>query len=205
MADTELADVIADRARAAGLSIGAAVVRGCAEYLTLLSRWNQRLNLTSLPLSRPVPSLSVDKLVIEPLVAAHLFRQEDLVWVDLGSGGGSPAIPLRLTHASGSLDMIESRSRKCAFLREATRTLGLRDTHVHESRYETLTRQHDVDVITVRAVRVDEAMMTLLIRLLKPRGRVMAFGGGQGESAGFTLCAVRDLPDGSTLQILERR
>jgi 16S rRNA (guanine527-N7)-methyltransferase len=203
--DSELVAAIADRAHAAGLSVGAAVVRGCAEYLSLLARWNQRMNLTALPLNRPFPAGSIDKLLIEPLVAAALFRHDDRVWIDLGSGGGSPAIPLRLAHAAGSLEMVESRSRKCAFLREAARTLELRDTHIRESRYETLARQHDVDLITVRAVRVDDALLNLLTRLLRPRGRVMAFGGWQGTSTGFSQRAEYALPDGSTLQILERR
>ena len=44
---------------------------------------------------------------------------------DLGSGGGSPAIPLALALRAPRLLMVESRSRKAAFLREAARMLEL--------------------------------------------------------------------------------
>src|SRR3954454_1108585 len=77
------------------------IVQGCVAYFSLLSRWNQRMNLTALPLADPVSDASLDKLLIEPLVAADLVPKNCSSWIDLGSGGGSPAIPLRLTHRHG--------------------------------------------------------------------------------------------------------
>ena len=45
--------------------------------------------------------------------------------MDVGSGGGSPAIPLKLAVPRLSLTMVEAKARKSAFLREAIRHLGL--------------------------------------------------------------------------------
>ena len=49
----------------------------------------------------------------------------DALWFDIGSGGGSPAIPLKLARPTLPLPMVESKTRKAVFLREAVRALGL--------------------------------------------------------------------------------
>ena len=45
--------------------------------------------------------------------------------VDVGSGGGSPAIPMALALPTIQLLMVESKTRKSVFLREAIRALDL--------------------------------------------------------------------------------
>ena len=68
-------------------------------YYRLLARWNRTINLTALSLD-PLADEALDRLFIEPLAAAPYIREAlDVtplsVWFDLGSGGGSPAIPLK--------------------------------------------------------------------------------------------------------------
>ena len=41
--------------------------------------------------------------------------------VDVGSGGGSPGIPLAAAHPDLLFDLVEATAKKCAFLREAAR------------------------------------------------------------------------------------
>jgi 16S rRNA (guanine527-N7)-methyltransferase len=60
--------------------------------------------------------------------------------MDIGSGGGSPAIPLKLSAPAASLTMVEVKARKSAFLREAIRTLRLERSSVETARYELLAR-----------------------------------------------------------------
>ncbi len=199
------ADAIRSRVEAAGLPVDAVVITGCAEYLRLLGRWNRRLNLTALRLDEPVPEATVDKLIVEPLLAASLLTANDQKWLDLGSGGGSPAIPLRLLHTSGTLRMVESRGRKCAFLREAVRVLNLAATDVFDGRVEELAAGEDADLITIRALRVDAALLQTLGALLRRGGRVFAFGGWPAAAAGFEEVDRRPLPDGSALQVAVRR
>lgn len=204
MSDSTLVDSLAERLAAAHLSIAPAVVEGCASYLSLLARWNRRINLTALPLGDPVPAATLDKLIVEPLVAAELFPTSEPVWFDLGSGGGSPAIPLRIARPSGSLTMVESRDRKCAFLREAVRTLGLSQTTVLSTRFEELRPQGRVDVFTLRAVRVDLALADLLGNIGTAGCRVFCFGSTILQDDRFSLEAERVLPDGSTLAVFRR-
>ena len=107
-----LAEVLAERAGLSGLSVPPALAERLIAYYSLLSHWNRKINLTSLS----DPKEAVDRLLLEP-VAAAASLPSGLELVDLGSGGGSPAVPLALALAVPQLVMVEyedGRRRSCA-------------------------------------------------------------------------------------------
>jgi 16S rRNA (guanine527-N7)-methyltransferase len=107
----------------------------------------------------------------------------------LGSGGGSPAIPLKIARPGLAFVLVESRGKKCAFLREAVRSLGLSDVQVEHCRFGDLpARRPDLaggaDLVTIRGVTPD---WSLVDWLLKPASRVFWFcGTTEGLPVGFT-------------------
>src|SRR5687768_4798862 len=109
---------LSERAAAAGLTLGGSLRAALLTYYDLLLKWNARINLTALT----EPDEAIDRLLLEPVAAAR-YLPGGARLVDLGSGGGSPAIPLALTLHSPRLVMVESRARKAAFLREAARAV----------------------------------------------------------------------------------
>jgi 16S rRNA (guanine527-N7)-methyltransferase len=150
-------------------------------YVALLARWNRRLNLTSLNIDPP-DTAALDRLIKEPVRAASLIRPDDTFAVDLGAGGGSPALPLKITCPWLRFVLVESKSRKCAFLREAIRTLQLKDVEVENRRYEELSDARPelvgrADVVTFRAIKADEALWQLAEWLLCRSGQIIWFGG----------------------------
>ena len=110
MNSSEFQQRLADRAYAAGIAIPADLTDRLEVYFRLLSTWNQKINLTALPLS-DAPPATLDRLLIEPLVAARHVPPGARAVMDVGSGGGSPAIPFALA-AGLELTMVESKSRK---------------------------------------------------------------------------------------------
>jgi 16S rRNA (guanine527-N7)-methyltransferase len=166
------------RATAAGIAIDASVASALEVYYGLLSHWNKRINLTALPLEMPTEP-AIDRLLIEPLVAAQELISMTETWVDLGSGGGSPAIPMKIARPQSSLTMVESKSRKAAFLREAVRELHLDAAAVVEARFDELDSRSELaetaDLVTVRGVRPDEVVFRTASLLLKPNGRLALF------------------------------
>ena len=176
-----LADRIARRADRARLAVDLALVEALAAYVDLLLRWNRRINLTALTRD----DHGIDRLVIEPLVAAQRLPRPDAVLTDIGSGGGSPAIPMKLAAPTVRLRMVESRTRKAAFLREAVRRLRLEETAVEACRYEELAVREELagesDVVSVRAVRTGARMLRQLEPLVKTDGVVFLFGSGLGN------------------------
>jgi 16S rRNA G527 N7-methylase RsmG len=77
--------------------------------------------------------------------------------------------------------MVEAKGRKAAFLREAVRQLGLARAKVEHARYEELLvhpgAREGYDVVTIRAVRVDDTIIASLQRLLTVNGWIMLFHG----------------------------
>ena len=173
------------------------------KYWRMLERWNSRMNLTSLPL-KDYPAQTVDRLIVEPLMAAGLLPAEPFDWYDLGSGGGSPALPLKVVTPAARLTMVESRSRKAAFLREVVRSMGLAATsRVRNDRFEAVAVEDvaTADCVTVRAVRADEALSEATLRLIRPGGRLILFDSIQSapELPGFYLINKVVLQDSPTV------
>lgn len=174
------------RTDAFGLGLTPSQLAGLERYYELLSRWSRKINLTALPL-RGNPDRTLDRLFIEPLMAAASVEDVPHCWFDLGSGSGSPAIPLKIVRPHVRLTMVESRTRKAAFLREVIRALELKDADVRIARIEALPEEGGLrgklDLITVRAVRIDEVLLACSAALLRPSGRLFLFGSADGLPA----------------------
>lgn len=166
------------RASKAGLILPVPVAEQLQQYFELLQKWNQKLALTSLPI-QDAQDEALDRILIEPLVAAKALPAPDAHLVDVGSGGGSPAIPLKICADRVSLRMVESKTRKAAFLREVVRALKLTSTSVDSVRVAELLAQRTLheaaDAITLRGVRPDKKLLSQLDFLLKPGGLLLFF------------------------------
>jgi 16S rRNA (guanine527-N7)-methyltransferase len=171
----EFRERLSRRARKARVGLPEEVVAPFEAYFRLLAKWNVKINLTALPLQSPTDA-TFDRLFIEPLAAAPLVRDGARDWFDLGSGGGSPAIPLKVICPSLSLTLVESKTRKAAFLREVVRALQLPATDVANVRFEDLQPASGADVITVRAIRPDRKLIDVAARLLRIGGQLLLFG-----------------------------
>src|SRR5262245_7983539 len=179
MRDEETPKRLSTRARSIGLEIPVDVSAALVDYYKLLSRWNRKINLTSLS----DPDAAVDRLLLEPLLAARYLPRNAAV-IDLGSGGGSPAIPLAMGTGARLLVMVESRGRKAAFLREASRQLNF-PAVVETSRFEDVASRdayrHAMDVVSIRAVRVDEPTLSVAATFARPGGRVALFASSEPD------------------------
>ena len=166
------------RSDRASLTLVPKVVDALEAYYNLLTHWNKRINLTSLPLE-PVTERSLERLIVEPLIAAAYVEDRPFKWFDLGSGGGSPAIPLKIARPRTRLTLVESRSRKASFLRDVVRELQLTDVDVIADRFESLVtdpKQPTAELVTARAVRFDGGMLSTATNLLVPGGQLLFFG-----------------------------
>ena len=170
-----------ERAARASVTVSRELKASLLSYYELLVRWNRKINLTALS----DPASAIDRLLLEPVsAAAHLPAVVPMA--DLGSGGGSPAIPLALALHSPHLLMVESRSRKAAFLREAAREVGI-DARVEAVRFEELTALHDASagLVSIRAVRPDRAVLGVARRLARPSGIIALFASNDEVSTSF--------------------
>ena len=184
MTSRDFQERLARRTRRAGVSASAALVTKLEAYYRLLATWNRKINLSGINLSDPTPD-ALDRLLIEPLVAARHAPAGLKTIVDIGSGGGSPAIPFALAVQGVRLVMVESKTRKSVFLREAVRLLEM-DADVLTSRFEALLAKPDLheahDLLTIRAVRAESRVLMSLQAFVRPGGHIFLFRSSSGDA-----------------------
>ena len=182
MGSRDLRSRLLRRAGKADISLAQSLANRLAAYLELLLRWNAKINLTAFG----DPDDAIDRLVLEPLAAVRHVQPPNGRLIDLGSGGGSPAIPLALALPHLDLTMVEVKARKAAFLREAIRTLDLPTARVETARFEELLDRHGqratYTTASIRAVRLESATLRLIADFLGPDGVVLLFRGPSGPA-----------------------
>jgi 16S rRNA (guanine527-N7)-methyltransferase len=150
-------------------------------HLSLLIRWNQRMNLTALR----APEAMVERHFGESLFAArHLLTRDSAQGViDVGSGAGFPGLPIKYWAPNLQLTLIESHGKKATFLREVGRALSLTGFSVLNARAESITG-HSADLVTMRAIEHFEQALVAAAGLVAPGGRLaLLIGEGQRERA----------------------
>lgn len=127
------------------------VARDLESFCGLLAKWQRVQNLVS----RETLSEVWTRHIADSLQVLRLLHPTDQVILDLGSGGGLPAIPLAIVskHTDRRLLLVEPNGRKVSFLRTVARELGLRVT-VHDKRSDEIDSRETppVNVITSRAL-----------------------------------------------------
>jgi len=123
-------------------------------YLSLLEKWNPRVNLTA-----NIGWNSIEPLFREGIWAAAMYPADCRIHLDIGSGAGFPAIILRVFNTEMELDMVESRGKKGSFLETAAWELGLTGTRVHVKRLEDLLaackpKKKAWDCVSWKAIRL---------------------------------------------------
>lgn len=153
--------------QSADLSIEESIQEKLVQYCELVSYWNRRVNLTGLDGVN-----LVRRLVVEPIWIAQQFGIEGRL-VDIGSGNGSPAIPICLTRPVTSAELVEVRTRRVAFLRQVVVELRMPCVRVIKGRFEAMASSIEpTDWITMQAV-APESLAKALRALLSPTTTVV--------------------------------
>ena len=138
-------------------------------YVERLLEWNERVNLTG---ARGVPELIGEHLPDSYALAKMCPPEASLV--DVGSGGGLPAIPFAILRPDCRITLVEPRAKRTAFLNTAVRSCGLRQVEVLRSRVEDLPESEHT-VAASRATFNPSTWLQLAPRLLGPEGLVFVF------------------------------
>ena len=134
-----------------------------ARYAALLERWQRVQNLVSRETLRELWTRHIsDSLQLLPLL-----NPGEREFLDLGSGGGLPALPLAIARrgdASSRFVLVEPNGRKASFLRTVARELGLNVVVLDRRAEQIDSRETMPQVITSRAL----APMPVLCGLAAP-------------------------------------
>jgi 16S rRNA (guanine527-N7)-methyltransferase len=176
-----LEGLVADSPAIAAL-LPAGYLDAVERYVDLLLSANQRLNLTRVVAPEAVARLHLlDSLAALPVLDSWA---PDRI-IDLGSGGGVPAIPLAIARPEIGWTLVDSVARKVAVLKEMIAALGLRNATAIAERVETLGRNNGhrdtYGVVTARACAALPVLAELALPLLRVGGHLLAWKGPLGE------------------------
>ncbi len=146
-----------------GVQRGSDPARLLVEYLRILRRWNARVNLTA---SSEWEALA--PLFQEAVWAAGVYPPSRQSHLDIGSGAGFPALPLKILRPEMDLEMVESRTKRAVFLESVVHNLGLSAIQVHNERLENFLARIDSrqqwSIISWKALRMKRMQFSLLRR-----------------------------------------
>ncbi len=179
------------------------------DYLSLLLRWNTRINL----IAKAEAEAAWARHVLDSAQLAPLLPDEPGPLVDLGSGAGFPGMVLALLSGRDT-HLVESDRRKCAFLQEAARLLGLTGVTIHPSRIDA-ARLPLAAIVSARALAPLPALLGHAHRILAPGG-IALFPKGRTATEELTAAAAdwtmrierfpsRTDPDSTILRLSEIR
>jgi len=132
-----------------GVALKSGVAGRIAAYISLLLKWNRTISLTTVT----DPSEILKFHFGESIFAAPTVNFDQSRLADVGSGAGFPGLPLALVVPALDVTLIESNTKKCAFLSEVVRELKLPNVTVFRGRMEELPPQTEpLNFITARAL-----------------------------------------------------
>lgn len=170
-----------------------AVRPGVDAFLDLLFIWSRAVGLTAFEDREE----ALARGILPSLEALPLLPPGELSVLDVGSGGGFPAVPLALSRPDSRWTLTEPSGRKAAFLREVGRALGLAWEVREETAESTLAGgAGPFGSITMRGVRMDRRRASTLSAGLAPGGVLLLWTGKD------RLAAYLSLLEGAGLRVL---
>ncbi|MCW2268929.1 MULTISPECIES: 16S rRNA (guanine(527)-N(7))-methyltransferase RsmG [Pseudomonas] len=124
------AEELSTGARQLGVELSEAQHAQLLAYLALLIKWNKAYNLTAVR----NPDEMVSRHLLDSLSVMPFIHSER--WLDVGSGGGMPGIPLAILHSDKQVTVLDSNGKKTRFLTQVKLELKLDNLQVIHKRVE---------------------------------------------------------------------
>jgi 16S rRNA (guanine527-N7)-methyltransferase len=145
-----------------------------------LLRWTKRRNLTAITDRDEV----LEKHLVDSLTMLPFARQASRL-LDIGSGAGFPALPLKIVCPALEVVSVDAVGKKIDFQKHVARKLGLPSFIGLHARIQDLQSEDNYragfDLVTARALTSLEDLVAMAEPFLAPGGRLVAMKGPEGE------------------------
>ena len=191
-------DCLARGAAALGLELDGAQLGALARYIDAVLECNKGYNLMK---AADAGELAVNHVLDSLAGAPHIarlaasLRKTEAAAVelgDIGSGGGCPGIPLAIALPDMHVSLVERMERRCVFLEQTVRSLGLSNVSVLCTQADKVPRA-SFDIATFRAFHpFDKKILAMLFAMLKKGGRIVAYK-ARAEKIAAEMAGVKDI------------
>jgi 16S rRNA (guanine527-N7)-methyltransferase len=136
-------------------------------YSALISKWKDRYSIMGGDEDERW------RLIGESLLAVDLIKGGYLI--DIGSGGGMPAIPICLAVNYRKIVFVEPNERKAYILSEIVEELEIKDIEICLGQVENFSKKRKFDIITMRGIPLIRRLLKVIIELLINDGTTILF------------------------------
>jgi len=145
-----------------------------AKYISLLRKWNARVNL-----SASNEWSSIEPLLQEGVWASKIYPAEAESHLDIGSGAGFPAIPIKIMVPNIQLNMIDSRRKRVSFLETVVSELKISKTLVFHGRISDYldNNENKWDCISWKGLKISTSDFFRLKKHAHPKTQFWIFHG----------------------------
>jgi 16S rRNA (guanine527-N7)-methyltransferase len=183
-----------------GIELSQGMIEKFQAYSDLLLVWNKRINLVS---KRDATN---DRIIRHFIDSLSIFKSVDIPRssriLDIGSGAGFPAIPIKIVREDFQITLLESIHKKTLFLKKLIEVLKLEGINIINDRAETVSLDGNFrdkfDFVTLKAFGDLQAGIRLALPFLKIGGYVIFYKGKRtkNEIKGIKLpgdCSIEDI------------
>lgn len=166
-----------------GLALSDFQVEQLLDYIAEFAKWNRAYNLSAV---RNIDDMIVRHLLDSLAVVPHVVGQR---FIDVGTGGGLPGIPLAICYPDRQFTLLDSNGKKTRFIFHVKTLLGLSNVTVENCRVEALQPEQLFDGVISRAFANLADMTGWCQHLLAAGGQFYAMKGQFPEAE---LSAIAD-------------
>ncbi len=150
-------------------------------YYSLLSEWNNKINLTAITREEEV---AVKHFEDSLALLKYFNAGKNAAVIDVGTGAGFPGIPLKIVRGDINLTLLDSLNKRLLFLDEVCKSLNISAERIH-SRAEDAGQRAEYremfDVAVSRAVARLNLLCELCLPLVRPGGYFVSMKGANAE------------------------
>jgi 16S rRNA (guanine527-N7)-methyltransferase len=158
-----------------GIDLTEKQLKSFEKYYELLIYYNEKFNITAITEREEV----IKKHFVDSVLGVDKICGK--THIDIGSGGGFPAIPIKIMKEDINLTLLEATGKKCEFLKTVVKELGLENVTVVNDRAETLAKnpsfRESFDVCTARAVARLNTLCEYCMPFVKVNGVFVSYKG----------------------------
>lgn len=164
----------------AGIDLTEEQVARFSRYADLLIEYNEKFNLTAITERSDV----YEKHFLDSVLAEKYIPAGASV-IDVGSGAGFPAIPLKIVRPDLRVVMLDSLNKRVGFLQTVIGELGLTGIEAIHARAEDFAKtakRESFDVAVARAVAPYDVLAEYCLPFVKVGGIFLAYKGQNAEA-----------------------
>ena len=163
----------------AGIQVNEEQEKKFAKYAELLLEYNEKFNLTAITEMAEI----YEKHFLDSALSYAFFPQNAEI-IDVGSGAGFPAIPLKILRPDLKITMLDSLQKRVGFLNVVINELGLSGCAAIHARCEDYAKtpaRESFDCAVARAVAPLNVLAEYCLPFVKKGGFFLAYKGQNAE------------------------